>query len=251
MLSNIYIIVYDVRQFFKKNIINIIQLSILSALISLIIQNIFKINTQELSILYGNHFFKNISLIEIINKMNIAQRKILFYIEGIKTISIILNDSFFYTSMIYLIQSISYAELQPLYAIIIKSLKSFFWLIPFTGLQLFLIETRFTFFIIPRILFFILFSLSPIIFLSEKKNIFYAVKDSIKISWNYIYTITPVILFWLFLKQLIIILTEIFFVFSIYINVFMLHIFVNIGFSLIIIYLFRLHFFFKIKNIID
>ncbi|VAX76511.1 YciC family protein [Buchnera aphidicola] len=251
MLSNIYIIVHDARKFFHENIINILMLSIFSALISVAIQKFFSINITELLILYNNHYYKSLPLKKIIMDMQLDQKKIVFYMKYINIICIIFSHAFLCTSIKYLIKSFPLSFLKKSSYIIMKTLKYFFLLMPIIWLKLTLIEIGSNFFIIFNLIVHILFSLSPIICLIEKKNILDSLHNSLIISWKYIYVITPAVLFGLMVKSLMIVIFKTIFIFPTYINFFISDVILNIGFIYVTIYLFRLYHFFKIKNIIQ
>ncbi|VFP79188.1 UPF0259 membrane protein YciC [Buchnera aphidicola (Cinara curtihirsuta)] len=251
MLLNIYIITYDAYKFFYKNIINIFVYSIISSLINIILQNIFSIKLVELSILYKSYFFKKESLLNIINNMNINQKKIIFYIKFIKILCLTISNFFLFISILYLIHFVSSSILKNIYYTIIRIFQSFFLCIPLLYLQFLLIETKFNISIVPKILISLLSFLSLIIFLIEKKNIFYSLRYSMKILFYDIYIIIPIILLNLIFKKLILIFFKLFFIFPMYVNIFLLNFFINIYFSYITIYLFRFYIYSKVRNVIN
>ncbi|WP_420021821.1 YciC family protein [Buchnera aphidicola] len=245
-----YIIMIDVNQFFYKNKKKIFIFSTISAFVNLFITFICRLNINDISILYNLDYSKKLSLFNIINNMNINQKNIIFYIESIKIMSTVISQFLLTTLVIWLIPFISLSLIKKFIYVQTQILKSFFLFILTIYLQFSLIEIKYDFFIIIRILLSTLLLVSVIFYIIEKKNIFYSIKNSTKIMINNIYLIIPMIFFWLIFKWLILILLKLFNIFSMYTNIFILNIFINIYFSYIIIYLFRFYIFYKAKDII-
>lgn len=250
MFLMIHSVICDSYQFFKKQIINILILSIICSLIKIIIQYIIGPNIYELYVVYNTLFSKNYSLLKIVQTMTSEQKKIILHIFLTKTISLIINRTILYISIIYLIKLIISKKNKSLYYIIKKSICYTPTLLPLIFITFFITQIGFILLTFPGILLNVLLSLSPVLLLIEKKNTISAIKKSIIISWKYIYIVILPIIIWIFIKWLIITTIITLHIFPIYINIFLLNVLINIGYSFLIIYLFRFNTLLKMKNIV-
>lgn len=250
MISMIYTTSCDSYHFFKKQIKNIIILSSLCSLVTIIIQYFIGPNINELSILYNTLFFKNYSLFQIMQNITPEQKKIIIHIFCSKNLSLLINHTLLYGSIIFLIQSIILKKQKNLYQVIIQSFSYMPILFPLIFFKFFIIEVGFIILMAPGVIFSALLPLSPIILLIEKKGIMSSLKNSIFLSWKNIYVIMMPLFIWNILKWMIINFFITLYVFPININIFLINIFLNIGYSYVIIYLFRFNTLIKLKNIL-
>ncbi|WP_075433792.1 YciC family protein [Buchnera aphidicola] len=241
MLCSIYIVMYDVYQFFKKNIINIFVLSVLSAIINILLQYMLNINKTDLSILYQAHAFKKIGSHVIQYRLNANQKKIIFYMKRVKVTCLLVSAAFLYTSIIYFLKSIYLTVYQKYYYVLKKTCQFFFLLIPIIGLEYLLIELNISYFFILKILFSMLLATFPMILLLDNNGILGALRSSARIAWDNIYIVFPAIILRFIFKFFVTILFKFCFMFSVYTNIFVLNVILNLGLSYIIICLFRLY----------
>ncbi|AEH39764.1 hypothetical protein BCTU_179 [Buchnera aphidicola (Cinara tujafilina)] len=250
MFAMIYTISSDSYRFFKKQIVNIIILSILCSLLTIIIQYIIGPHINELSMLYETLCLKQNSLFQIIKNITPEQKKIILHVFCVKTLSLLLNNTILYGSIILLIQSIVSKKQEGIYQIIIQSISYIPRLLPLIFLNFFIIEIGFIFFTAPGILLNILLPLSPVLLIIENRNILSSLRNSILISWENIYIMIVPILIWNFLKWIILTFFITLYIFPVNINVFIINFFLNFGYAYIIIYLFRFNALIKLKNVI-
>ncbi|VFP77756.1 UPF0259 membrane protein YciC [Buchnera aphidicola (Cinara cf. splendens/pseudotsugae 3390)] len=249
-MFNIYMIMIDVHHFFYKNITKILIFSTITSLIKLLIHFFFNVTVHEASCLYNMDYFKKISSFQIIHNMNTSQKKIIFYIIFMKIISTVISNLFLLTLIFGVIPFISSFLIKNFYYIIKYIFKSFFLFSLILCLQYSLIEIKFSFFTILKMLLHSMFFISFIYYMSEKKDIANALHNGVKIIFFNINLMIPKILVWLTFRWLISMLLKLLYIFPIYINIFLLNILINMYFSYIIIYLFRLYYFSKYKNMV-
>lgn len=241
MLSMTYTISSDVFYFFKKQILNIMILCIFCAFMSVIAQYIIGPNINELYCIYQINYLEKSSLLLFLKSITLDQKKILLHILCSKMILKLINITFFYSLMLCFIKNIIFLKIKDLYQIIKNSFLLIPKLLPLIFFIFFILKISFIFFEISSIIFCVLFSLTPMIFFIEKKNLLESLKKSIKISWSNLYIILFPMVVYFFLQFFIKNIVYFLHILPIYISIFIFNFLNNINLSLIIIYLCRFY----------
>ncbi|ALD15227.1 membrane protein [Buchnera aphidicola (Aphis glycines)] len=231
----------DTFHFVSKEIKSIFCISIISTLISVIINILIKPDMNVISIIENNRFINSYSVFDFINNMSEYEKKELLKYSIFKIIEFLSSKTFLLGSIITLITYLSNStqkRITPSLMFFIKIIPSLFILNCITNI---IIQIGFMFFIIPGIFLSILLALSPIILSFQKNTVVESIRLSISISWKYINIVGTGVLFWMFIKFISTkFLLNFHFVNKNFIF-FILNVNINIFFSILIIYLFRFY----------
>ncbi|QFQ32107.1 YciC family protein [Buchnera aphidicola] len=231
----------DTSHFVSKEIKSIFFISIISTLISIIINILIKPDMHIISMIENNRFINSYSVFDFINNMSEYEKKELLKYSIFKIIEFLTSKTFLLGSIITLITYLSSNKQKRItlsLMFFIKIIPSLFILNCITNI---IIQIGFMFFIIPGIFLSILLALSPIILSFQKNTLMESIRLSISISWKYINIVGTGVLFWMCVKF---ISTKVLLHFH-FINknfiFFILNVNINIFFSILTIYLFRFY----------
>lgn len=230
----------DTGNFFRNKFTQIISISLLTSVITIIINNLISPNIDQIHLLNQNknHF---ISVFNFMNDISNDQKLLLLRILASNIVSILIGNTILLLGilcLIYIASSVSNLN-------IFQVIKLIFIMFPKMFTQTFiitiLIQFGFLLLIIPGILLSILLSLSPLILFKEQINIINSIKKSMKLAWKNITYITPIIIFWTFSRLFLILLFSKINIFPNIITILLLNTLSNILSSLLVIYLYRLY----------
>lgn len=241
MLITIQELYNDTYHFVSKEIKSIFFISIITTLISILINILIKPDMHIISIIENNKFINSYSVFDFINNMSAYEKKELLKYSIFKIIEFLAGKTFLLASTITLITYLSNSQKQPIILSMIFLAKIFPSLFILNCVTNFITQIGFMLFIIPGIFLSILLALSPIILSFQKNTLIESIRLSISISWKYINVIGTGVLFWMCVKF---IFTK--FLLNIHLinkNVVLLilNININIFFSILVIYLFRFY----------
>ncbi|WP_343154500.1 YciC family protein [Buchnera aphidicola] len=231
----------DTYHFVSREIKTIFFISIITTLITILINMLIKPDINIIALIENNKFINSYSVFDFINNLNEYEKKELLKYSLFKMIEFLTSKTFLLSSIITLITYLSSNKKQPIKISMIffaKILPSLFILNCITNI---IIQIGFMFFVLPGIFLSVLLALSPIILSFQKNTLVDSIRLSISISWKHINIIGTGVLFWMCIKF---ILTKILLnihlinkdVFSLLLNIN-----TNVFFSILIIYLFRFY----------
>lgn len=230
----------DTYHFVSKEIKTIFFISIITTIISILMNMLIKPDMHIISIIENNKFINSYSVFDFINHMTGYEKKELVKYSIFKIIEFLTSKTFLLGSIITFIKYLSNHKQKIMVSIIFlaKMLPSLFILNCITNIM---IQIGFMFFIFPGVFLSILLALSPIILSFQKNTVIESIRLSLSISWKYINIIGTAVLLWMLIK---------FFLTKILLNIhfinkdlicLILNININVFFSILTIYLFRFY----------
>ncbi|XBC39969.1 MAG: YciC family protein [Buchnera aphidicola (Chaetogeoica yunlongensis)] len=237
----------DTINFFKLKRSTIIIFILLSSSLTLTIDSIITPNIKFTFDLNQLNIDKYYSVLNFFKTLNLDQQKMLLLSSITRSFSLLIGNTLLLGNLIKFIQNTSCNKLTNFFASNNLSFRLFFRLMQLIFITTFITQLGFLSFVIPGMIFFIFFSLSPIILITENKTVFDSIYLSTKIIFQHFKIIIPAITFWLCLKVLIILIISHIKILSEYTELFILNLCMNFISSILIIYLFRFYMLFS-KN---
>ena len=237
----------DTRYFIYNNIAYIILIVCFTTFFMMLLDTLITPDIKKISFLYEDTPKNFSTLFDVIQHMNIEQKKILLKSSVSKLFSSLISNTVLLSSIISLITVVSSGKKVTL-SVLFSILKILFNnLLILTFVLTIIIKISFTCFIIPGIFMTNLLSLSPIILCMEKSSILTAILSSIRIVYKNFKIIFPSVLLWLLLKLLCLFIPA-FYDLS-HINMIFLFLFFiqYLTSATVIIYLFRFYMLFRIS----
>ncbi|XBC38418.1 MAG: YciC family protein [Buchnera aphidicola (Floraphis choui)] len=231
----------DTISFFKKKWLIILIITFFSSSITSILDNIFALHLNILTIFYEfktNHYH---SLFDFIQTLTPDQQRQLLLFSIIKLCSSLIGNTFLISILTIFIQFTSLKKEN--FFLELKRTNPYLFMSVFLLILIntIVIQLGLVLLIVPGIIFFILLSLSPIILIINNTTITKSIIDSIQITLNNFKVVSPAIIIWIFLKLIILMLLSDINIISESISFFLLSIIINLISSILIIYLFRFH----------
>lgn len=232
---------YDTQCFFYKQISTIFFLSIFITCINVLIDMLIKPEMHIISIIEKSNFISTNRLLESINNMNFDEKKQLLKYSILKTIALLMNKTFFLSSLITLISSLSKNKKESIISLIYSCFFSLPSLFILNFMITFIAQLGYLLLFILGIFLTIILSLSPIIFHFKKHSLIDSIRLSMYISCKNIRIIAPGVLFWIFGKLMLTVLFSNIYIVNKNIIFFILNININILYAILIIFLFRFY----------
>ncbi|WP_343153937.1 YciC family protein [Buchnera aphidicola (Mindarus keteleerifoliae)] len=243
------LILNDTKNFFTKNFGTILLISIFSALVAIIINYFIAPDYRKLNIFYELDKYNAGYLFNKIQNMHFSEQKILFRTLFAKIFSYLIGNTILLIGIIGFLEFIFLNKLDSWKKKIHKMIIFFPNLLLLVIILTVIIQFGSMIFIIPGLFISSLLSLSPIILFIEEKNVIFSIKKSINLTFKNMKFILPSIIFWMFSKMLILIVSLIsHIIIPPYLNIFLLYGINNILLSILIIYLFRFYVLVIIKD---
>ncbi|WP_225639251.1 YciC family protein [Candidatus Profftia sp. (ex Adelges kitamiensis)] len=201
----------DTFNFFFNQLNTICFLGILTAFISMILNQIFTLGGYDI----GNFFNTNNTLIsginfqELIKQMTPEQQIVLLKVSAAASLSALIGNIVLLGSMLVLIPSVSEGKYISAPQAIYDSIPMLPRLLLLMFLCTLIVQLGITVFIVPGIMLAVGFSLSPIILSKEKTSVFRSIQSSFRISFINVRFISPVMIIWLAVKLTLLLLARI------------------------------------------
>ena len=197
----------DSFNFLRNQFTSILLLALLTALITVILNQIFTPGAEQLSILSANSDdlsgTAGMSLQELIQNMSPEQQMVLLKVSGAATFSALVGNVLLVGGMLTLIQMVS----SGMRTSALRSIGASTPILPrLLGLMLLctlLVQLGITLFVVPGVLVAVAVSLSPVISSVEKMGVFKSIKISSKLAFSNARLVLPAIMFWLAAKMLV------------------------------------------------
>ncbi|CUR53611.1 UPF0259 membrane protein Spro_2675 [Serratia symbiotica] len=194
----------DSFNFFRNQLINILIISLLTAFISVTLNQIFGTDNEILKILHATQdefsTSTNINFQKFIQKMTPEQQLLMLKISAAATFSALIGYTILIGGILTLLRLVSQGENISALRAIYNSFPILPRLLSLLFICSLLIQLGLTLFIIPGIIMAIAFSFASIITINDKKSIFTSIKLSCKLAFINIRIIIPAMIFWLIAK---------------------------------------------------
>ncbi|MFC0225846.1 YciC family protein [Serratia aquatilis] len=235
----------DSFNFFRNQVASILLLALLTAFISVLLNQAFSPDIEQLKILSATESdltsTAGMGIQEIIQQMTPEQQIVLLKVSAAATFSALVGNMLLVGGMLTLIRLVSEGQrTSALRAIGISAP-----LLPRLLLLLFictlLIQLGLTLFIVPGVILAISFSLAPVISVADGKGVFASLKLSCKLAFANARVIVPAMMLWLAAKLLILFMVSHLSVLTPNVASVVLTALSNLVSALLLIYLFRLY----------
>lgn len=235
----------DSFNFFRNQLVSILLLALLTAFISVLLNQVFSPSAEQLQILTTaeNDFTSStgIGIQEIIQQMSPEQQMVLLKVSAAATVSALVGNVLLVGGMLTLIRLVSEGvQTSALRAIGISApILPRLLLLLFIGTLL--IQLGLMLFVVPGVILAIAFSLAPVIATADKKGVFASLKQSSKLAFANARVIVPAMMLWLAAKLLVLFLVSHLSAITPNVASVVLTALSNLISALLLIYLFRLY----------
>ncbi|WP_367680686.1 YciC family protein [Candidatus Fukatsuia anoeciicola] len=235
----------DSFNFARSQLFNILLLALLTALITIILNQTFTPDAEQLKILgtVKNNFesLKGVGIKEIARSMTPEQQMILLKLSAVTAFSTLLGNVLLIGTMLSLMILVSQGYHVNVWQIVIFSLST----LPRLSLLIFIctlfIQFGLTLFILPGIVIALAVSLTPMIITNKKIRISTVIKSSAKLAFTNMRLIAPTMILWFSAKLLLLLLISYIVISTPIIIDIILSTLDNLLSALLLVYLFRLH----------
>ncbi|MFI8416977.1 YciC family protein [Serratia sp. NPDC078593] len=235
----------DSFNFFRNQLTSILLMALLTAFISVLLNQVFSPDVEQLKILTATESdfasSAGMGIQDIIQQMTPEQQMVLLKVSAAATFSALVGNVLLVGGMLTLIRLVSQG--QPVSAL--RAIGAAAPELPRLLLLLFictlLIQLGLTLFVVPGVIMAIAFSLAPVISSTEKKGVFASLKLSAKLAFANARVIVPAMMLWLAAKLLVLFLVSHLSVLTPNIASVVLTALSNLVSALLLIYLFRLY----------
>lgn len=235
----------DSFNFFRNQLTSILLMALLTAFISVLLNQAFSPDVEQLKILTATESdfasSAGMGIQDIIQQMTPEQQMVLLKVSAAATFSALVGNVLLVGGMLTLIRLVSQG--QPVSAL--RAIGAAAPELPRLLLLLFictlLIQLGLTLFVVPGVIMSIAFSLAPVISSTEKKGVFASLKLSAKLAFANARVIVPAMMLWLAAKLLVLFLVSHLSVLTPNVASVVLTALSNLVSALLLIYLFRLY----------
>lgn len=235
----------DSFNFLRNQIAAILLLALLTAFITVMLNQTFMPASEQLSILSipENDITSsgNLSISEIVSQMTPEQQMVLLRVSAVATFSALVGNVLLVGGLLTLIAMVSQGRRVSALQAIGLSLPILPRLLVLMFISTLVIQLGLTFFIVPGVAIAIALSLSPIIATNERMGIFAAMKASAQLAFANVRLIVPAMMLWIAVKLLLLFLISRFTVLPPTIATIVLSTLSNLASALLLVYLFRLY----------
>lgn len=235
----------DSFNFFRNQLASILLLALLTAFISVLLNQAFSPDAEQLKLLSAteNDFTSTtgMSIQEIVQQMSPEQQMVLLRVSAAATLSALVGNVLLVGGMLTLIRLISEGQAVSALRAIGLSASQLPRLLLLLFICTLLIQLGLTLFIVPGVMMAISFSLAPIISVADGKGVFASIKASCKLSFANARVIVPAMMLWLAAKLLVLFMVSHLSVLAPNIASIVLTTLSNLVSALLLIYLFRLY----------
>ncbi|MGL6019976.1 MAG: YciC family protein [Gibbsiella quercinecans] len=235
----------DSFNFFRNQLVSILLLALLTAFISVLLNQVFSPSAEQLQILTTaeNDFTSStgIGIQEIIQQMSPEQQMVLLKVSAAATVSALVGNVLLVGGMLTLIRLVS----EGVQTSALRALGISAPILPRLLLLLFigtlLIQLGLMLFVVPGVILAVAFSLAPVIATADKKGVFASLKQSSKLAFANARVIVPAMMLWLAAKLLVLFLVSHLSAITPNVASVVLTALSNLISALLLIYLFRLY----------
>ena len=236
----------DSFNFFRNQAASILLLALLTALISVLLNQAFSPDLEQLKILSATESdftsTAGMGIQEIIQQMTPEQQMILLKVSAAATFSALVGNVLLVGGMLTLIRLVSEGQrtsaLRAIGSMPAMMLVRLFLLLFICTL---LTQLGLTLFIVPGVIMAIAFSLAPIITVADGRGIFASIRLSCKLAFANARVIVPAMMLWLAAKLLVLFMVSHLSVLTPNVASVVLTALSNLVSALLLIYLFRLY----------
>ena len=235
----------DSFNFLRNQLPAILLLALLTAFITVMLNQAFIPDTEQLSILSSTESdfasSGNISITELVAQLTPEQQIILLKVSAAATFSALVGNVLLVGGMLTLISMVSQGRRVSALQAIGISLPILPRLLLLMFIGTLLIQLGITLFIVPGIIIAVVLSLSPVIVATEKMGVFAAMKASIKLAFANVRLIIPAMMLWIAAKLILLYLVNHLTALPTPIASVVLASLSNLVSALLLVYLFRLY----------
>ncbi|MBW7984033.1 YciC family protein [Enterobacillus tribolii] len=240
MASTLY---RDTFNFLRNQLVTILLLALLTAFITVILNQTFTPGAEELKILTtgGADLGSGIGLQEMIQRMSPEQQMVLLKVSAAASFASLIGNVLLLGGMLVLIPMASQGNR-------VSALRAIGFsapLLPRLLLLMFLctlmVQLGITLFIVPGIILAVGLALAPIMMVNDRIGVFSAIRASFKRSFANVRLISPAILLWLAAKLALLLLVSGMTALHPTVGTILLNTLSNVISAMLIIYLFRLY----------
>ncbi|MFV8797839.1 YciC family protein [Yersinia sp. LJYL362] len=235
----------DSFNFLRNQLPAILLLALLTAFITVMLNQAFIPDTEQLSILSSTESdfasSGNISITELVAQLTPEQQIILLKVSAAATFSALVGNVLLVGGMLTLISMVSQGRRVSALQAIGISLPILPRLLLLMFIGTLLIQLGITLFIVPGIIIAVVLSLSPVIVATEKMGVFAAMKTSVKLAFANVRLIIPAMMLWIAAKLILLYLVNHLTALPTPIASVVLASLSNLVSALLLVYLFRLY----------
>ncbi|MFM1419975.1 YciC family protein [Yersinia enterocolitica] len=235
----------DSFNFLRNQLAAILLLALLTAFITVMLNQAFIPDTEQLSILSSTESdfasSGNLSITGLVAQLTPEQQIILLKVSAAATFSALVGNVLLVGGMLTLISMVSQGRRVSALQAIGISLPILPRLLLLMFIGTLLIQLGITLFIVPGIIIAVALSLSPIIVSTEKMGVFAAMKTSVKLAFANVRLIIPAMMLWIAAKLILLYLVNHLTVLPTPIASVVLSALSNLVSALLLVYLFRLY----------
>ncbi|EKN5164009.1 UPF0259 family protein [Yersinia enterocolitica] len=235
----------DSFNFLRNQLAAILLLALLTAFITVMLNQAFIPDTEQLSILSSTESdfasSGNLSITELVAQLTPEQQIILLKVSAAATFSALVGNVLLVGGMLTLISIVSQGRRVSALQAIGISLPILPRLLLLMFIGTLLIQLGITLFIVPGIIIAVALSLSPIIVSTEKMGVFAAMKTSVKLAFANVRLIIPAMMLWIAAKLILLYLVNHLSALPTPIASVVLSALSNLVSALLLVYLFRLY----------
>ncbi|CAI2453082.1 YciC family protein [Serratia liquefaciens] len=235
----------DSFNFFRNQLASILILALLTAFISVMLNQVFSPDIEQLKILSATEgdfaASAGMGIQEIIQQMTPEQQMVLLKVSAAATFSALVGNVLLVGGMLTLVRLVSQGQRLSALRAIGASAPELPRLLLLLFICTLLIQLGLTLFVVPGVIMAIAFSLAPVITTADKKGVFASIKLSCKLAFANARVIVPAMLLWLAAKLLVLFMVSHLSVLTPNVASVVLTALSNLVSALLLIYLFRLY----------
>ncbi|CAI0932509.1 YciC family protein [Serratia liquefaciens] len=235
----------DSFNFFRNQLASILILALLTAFISVMLNQVFSPDIEQLKILSATEgdfaASAGMGLQEIIQQMTPEQQMVLLKVSAAATFSALVGNVLLVGGMLTLVRLVSQGQRLSALRAIGASAPELPRLLLLLFICTLLIQLGLTLFVVPGVIMAIAFSLAPVITTADKKGVFASIKLSCKLAFANARVIVPAMMLWLAAKLLVLFMVSHLSVLTPNVASVVLTALSNLVSALLLIYLFRLY----------
>ncbi|CAI2539766.1 YciC family protein [Serratia liquefaciens] len=235
----------DSFNFFRNQLSSILILALLTAFISVLLNQVFSPDIEQLKILSATEgdfaASAGMGIQEIIQQMTPEQQMVLLKVSAAATFSALVGNVLLVGGMLTLVRLVSQGQRLSALRAIGASAPELPRLLLLLFICTLLIQLGLTLFVVPGVIMAIAFSLAPVITTADKKGVFASIKLSCKLAFANARVIVPAMMLWLAAKLLVLFMVSHLSVLTPNVASVVLTALSNLVSALLLIYLFRLY----------
>ncbi|AJJ62716.1 YciC family protein [Yersinia aldovae] len=240
----------DSFNFLRNQMPAILLLALLTAFITVMLNQAFIPDTEQLSTLSTTEndltsSGSNMSISEIVSQMTPEQQMVLLKASAVATFSALVGNVLLVGGLLTLISMVSTGRRISALQAIGLSLPILPRLLLLMFIGTLLVQLGLTMFIVPGVVLAVALSLSPVIVTTEKIGVFAAIKVSMKLAFANVRLIVPAMMLWIAAKLILLYLDSHLTILPTTIATVVLSALSNLVSALLLVYLFRLYMFLR------